>query len=144
VQSDRATLELTTQRYASRVLFVIGGAALGGSLVLSALAKRAENSAEQFLVNQSRRNVTGSELSQYTDSVTERDRWRAVSIVSLASSGLLFVTGFALYEFDNPSRTSSQRTVAPLKQALSSTMVERLRLVPQIAGAAGLWVQGEF
>ena len=61
-RSLRIVLEPTPQRLTSEVLFIGGGAALGASLVFSALAVRAEGRAEQFLGQRAYRNVSNPEL----------------------------------------------------------------------------------
>jgi len=99
----RVELEPTTQRTASRLLFIGGGAALGVGLVLGALAVHSENSAEDFLGRQSHRNVTASELDDYHESIRDRDLYRALSIGHFIAAGSFFITGFFLGEFDHPN-----------------------------------------
>ncbi|HET7542799.1 MAG TPA: PEGA domain-containing protein [Polyangiaceae bacterium] len=103
-QNIRVTLEQTPQRITSQVLFIAGGAALGASLVFSALAIEAEGKAEDFVgqIDHGNRNVTAAALTSYKTSINERDRFRLATGVSLAASAGFFVTGLFLHELDHP------------------------------------------
>jgi tetratricopeptide (TPR) repeat protein len=101
-QNIRVTLDQTPQRISSQVLFIAGGAALGTSLVLSALAIQAEGKAEDFLGDVQHRNVLPAELTSYRSSINERDRYRIATGVSLAASAGFFITGLFLHELDQP------------------------------------------
>ncbi len=135
--SLRLTPETSTQRTVSLVLLVGGGAALGAGLITSALAVRSENRAEEFLGDQSRRNVTSEELAGYRASLNERDRFRIASGVAFASSAGLFITGLFLHELDNPNpekRRGERVAGGP-----------RLRLLPQVSTSnVGALCQGSF
>jgi hypothetical protein len=101
-QNIRVALEQTPQRITSQVLFIAGGAALGASLVLSALAIQAEGSAEEFIGRHEHQNVSAAALTSYNTSITERDRYRLATGVSLAASAGFFITGLFLHELDQP------------------------------------------
>lgn len=109
-QNIRVVLEQTPQRITSQVLFMVGGAALGASLVFSALAIRSEGSAEQFLGRQAAQNVTAPELTSYNTSINDRDRYRLATGVSLAGAAGLFITGLFLHELDQPDPQLLYRT----------------------------------
>lgn len=101
-QNIRVSLEQTPQRIASEVLFIIGGASLGTSLVLSSLAIRAEGDAEQFLGKIKTNNVSPAELTSYKNAINDRDRFRIATGASLAASAGFFITGLFLHELDQP------------------------------------------
>ena len=109
-QNIRVTLEQTPQRIASQFLFAAGGLSLGASLVLSGFAIRAEGDAEQFLRRQHDRNVSPAELTSYETAITERDRYRLFTGVSLAASAGFFITGLFLHELDQPDPQLLYRT----------------------------------
>jgi len=109
-QNIRVTLEQTPQRIASQVLFAAGGASLGTGLVLSAFVIREEGSAEQFLGQHARRNVSAAALTGYNTSINERDRFRLAMGVSLAASAGFFITGLFLHELDQPDPQLLYRT----------------------------------
>jgi hypothetical protein len=133
--SFRLTPEVSTQRTVSLVLLVGGGAALGAGLVTSAFAVRAENRAEEFLGEQSRRNVTSDELAAYRASVNERDRFRVASTVAFASSAGLFITGLFLHELDHPK--PEQRPTEPASPTIN--------VLPQVSSSnLGARLQGAF
>jgi hypothetical protein len=148
VSSARASLELSTQRYESRALLIAGGAALGAGLMLGALAKHAENSAQDFRARQTHHNVTSEELSQYTDSVRTRNQWRALSIASLASAGGLFVVGLLLYEFDFPTVGDRIHGEQPHKRQEATSMTTEktnlVRIAPTVGGFWGMNLQATF
>ena len=101
-QNVRVTLEQTPQRISSQVLFMAGGAALGASLVFSALAIQSEGKAEAFLGAVAHDNVTPAALTSYHTSIDARDRYRLATGVSLAASAGFFITGLFLHELDQP------------------------------------------
>ena len=75
--TELVTLEPTTQRTLSELLFIGGGAALGASIVLSAFAVRSENRAEDFLQQQRSSGTSSSrQLVAYNASIVERNRYR--------------------------------------------------------------------
>jgi hypothetical protein len=144
----RIALEPTRLRIASQVLFISGGAALSASLLLSALAIRAENRTEDFLARRKHDNVTNPELVSYRTAVANRDRYRAAATISVASSVAVFVTGVFLHELDQPTpqqllrrtRGPSRRPGANDKAALGLDLLPVL--VPGNYGGALL--QGTF
>jgi hypothetical protein len=130
----RIKLVPTTQRRASQALLVGGGAALGVGLVLSGLALRSESRAKDFLDRRARGNVSNADLSEYHTTTADRGRYRAAAAVSLASSVGLFLTGFFLYEMDQPNPQELNRPGrapgAEQPGAVSKPTTSRLRLVP--------------
>ena len=102
-QTIRVELEQTPQRIASQALFIGGGAALGASLVASALAIRAEGQAEDFLRSRALGNVTTGDLIRYHSTITDRDRFRIGTTVCLAASAGFFITGLFLHVLDEPN-----------------------------------------
>ncbi|HEX2670995.1 MAG TPA: PEGA domain-containing protein [Polyangiaceae bacterium] len=101
-QNIRVTLEQTPQRITSQVMFILGGASLGTSLVLSSFAIRSEGDAEQFLGKLKTNNVSPAELTSYNTAINDRDRFRLATGVSLAASAGFFITGLFLHELDQP------------------------------------------
>jgi hypothetical protein len=105
-QTIRVPLEQTSQRYVSQGLFISGGAALGASLVFSALTIQAEGRAENFLRRvgpQAHENVSASDLYSYNSSILDRDRYRLATAVCLTASAGFFITGLFLHELDRPN-----------------------------------------
>ncbi len=147
-KSVRVGLEPTTQRLASDAMFIAGGAALGTSLVLSALTIRAENRAEQFLGESARHNVTSAELIGYKNALIDRDRYRLGTTVALAGSAGFFITGLFLHVLDQPDpqllyrpgprARSSPESAAPAKHA-------SIQVAPFVVGAGfGAMIGGQF
>jgi len=101
--TEYVTLEPTQQRKYSELLFIASGAALSSGLLLSALAVRTQNRAEDFLYEQRRHTVTSSQLSAYSASLIERDRYRTAAVVGFASSLGFCITALFLRELDRPS-----------------------------------------
>lgn len=141
--SIAVALEPTFQRGLSEVLFIGGGAALGASLVLSALTVRSENRAEAFLGRREQGNVNSAQLVSYQASVSDRNRYRGGTAVTLASSAGLFITGLFLHELDQPSLQPSRpsvrasgRFVAPSSPHVSSVFSIVPRVDTQQASAA--------
>jgi hypothetical protein len=112
-QDLAVTLDETWQRRASRALFVGGGVALGAGIVLSVLAVGAEDRAQEFLRKQSAGNVSAAELADYHGAVTNRDRFRTATIVSVASAAGLLMTGLFLYEMDRTDPQELNRGLPP-------------------------------
>ena len=118
--TENVTLEPTTQRTLSELLFMGGGGALGVSLIFSAFAVRSENKAEDFLGRRSKRAVTPAELTAYDASLVERNRYRNAAVISAAGSFGMLITGLFLHELDRPLPPGApQRREAPTEAALS-------------------------
>lgn len=142
----RVTLEQTGQRTAALALFISGGAALGGGIVLSAFAVRAEGRAQEFLGRRAGQNVSGGDLDDYHDAIEDRNRFRLASIVSLASAGGLFVTGAFLHELDYPNPRELYRpSFEPEADRDTARVSESLRVLPVLGsdGFGGV-VRGRF
>jgi len=108
-RTEVVTLEPTTQRTLSELLFIGGGAAIGASLVLSAFAVRSENRAEDFLQQWHRKNVDSDQLVAYNASLVERNRYRTAAGVSVAGAFGMFITGLFLHELDQPRSPATRR-----------------------------------
>jgi tetratricopeptide (TPR) repeat protein len=130
--SEVITLERTTQRRLSELLFIGGGAALGASLVWSALAVRAQNDAEDFLMRQSRAPVRSADLIGYDASIVERNRFRTAATVSVAGSLGMFITGLFLHELDRPSMPTAPPRDPTRKE---SAALPRFQLASQAPSA---------
>lgn len=117
--SEHVTLEPTTQRSLSELLFVAGGGALGASLVLSAFAVRSENEAEAFVGRRNHGDGTSTGLVAYNASLEERNRYRTAAVIGVAGSFGMFITGLFLHELDRPSLTGAPRpgSSRPAEQA---------------------------
>jgi hypothetical protein len=140
--TEVVTLESTTQRNLAELLFMGGGAALGGSLVLSAFAIRSEDRAEEFLRRQRHENVTTSQLIAYNASLVERDRYRTAAAVSLAGSLGLFITGLFLHELDRPNAPAAPRHVPhPRREAALHDVAFTPTIAPE---RFGLSLQASF
>ena len=142
-------LEPTSQRIVSDALFIGGGAALGASLVFSALTIEAEGRAEEFLGRRAVANVTNSELTRYNSVIIDRDRYRIATAVSLASSAGFFITGLFLHELDQPNPQHLYRTTpGPAATRRPRAPVDprpQLHVAPLVSGAAlGAWIGGTF
>lgn len=111
--TELVTLEPTTQRAVSELLFIGGGVALGGGIVLSALAVRSQNRAEDFLQHKQFRQVKAAELVAYNASIVERNRYRTGAAIGIAGSLGFFITGLFLRELDRPSLAAAARRVEP-------------------------------
>lgn len=148
-ESIRVTLEPTSQRILSNALFIAGGAALGASLVASALAVRAEGQAEAFLGRRAQRNVTASELYSYNSAIIDRDRYRLGTTVALAAAGSLFITGLFLHELDQPNAQQLFRTTsrpgAERSASAGKRSVSYLQLLPSVSSTElGARIGGMF
>ncbi|MEI9949826.1 MAG: PEGA domain-containing protein [Pseudomonadota bacterium] len=147
-QNIRVVLEQTPQRISSQVLFIAGGASLGASLVFSALAIRAEGGGEDFLRELKHRNISPPELTSYRTSITDRDRYRLATGVSLAASAGFFITGLFLHELDQPDPQLLYRT-APRPGAEvprpAPALQTQLRVAPVFYGnGLGAMLGGTF
>jgi tetratricopeptide (TPR) repeat protein len=130
--TEQVTLEPTTQRMLSEFLFIGGGGALGASLVLSALAVRSENKAEQFLGDRRQHTVSSAQLVAYEASLVERNRYRTAAVIGVAGSFGMFITGLFLHELDRPSALSApRRGSAPRSQSAFS----RARFAPVVSSS---------
>jgi tetratricopeptide (TPR) repeat protein len=157
-QSIRIGLEPTPQRLASEALFIGGGAALGASLVFSALTIRAEDSAEDFLgkatingvpAKHATGNVSSSELVRYDSALIDRDRYRLGTIVCLTGAAGFFITGLFLHELDQPDLRLLYRGAAhPGTDAVplaSDKPKPHIQVAPVVLGAGfGAMVGGVF
>ncbi len=145
-QSVRLTLEPTAQRTAAYGLFIGGGAALGASLVLSAITVRAENQAESFLGKRARGNVTTFERLRYEASVNSRDQYRLATGISLAASAGMFITGLFLYELDQPDAERVRRFGAPpASRPRPPAPQARVRVLPDVqVGHLGAMLNASF
>lgn len=148
-QNIRVALEPTAQRITSEVLFIGGGAALGASLVFSALAIRSEGQAETFLARRAQHNVNNSELFGYNAAIIDRDRYRIGTAVCLAASAGLFVTGLFLHELDQPNPQLLFRTAPrPGAESPPPTLAKSafsVQVAPVVYGSgAGALLGGVF
>jgi len=132
-QTIRVSLEPTSQRIVSEALFIGGGAALGASLVFSALTVDAEGRAEDFLGRRAHGNVSSGDLFRYNSAIIDRDRYRIGSSVCLAASAGFFITGLFLHELDQPNPQLLYRTAPRPGTELPSARSPRLHL--QVAPA---------
>jgi hypothetical protein len=126
------TLEQTTQRRLSKLLFIGGGAALGASLVWSAFAVRAQNDAEDFLRRQQHEPVRSADLVAYDASIVERNRFRTAATVSVAGSFGMFITGLFLHELDRPTVSAAPPREPARKE---SAGLPRFQLTPHASSA---------
>ncbi|MES1173511.1 MAG: PEGA domain-containing protein [Myxococcales bacterium] len=144
-QTIRVPLEQTPQRYISQALFIGGGAALGASLVFSALTIQAEGRAEEFLGRHGRQNVTGPDLYSYRSSILDRDRYRLGTAVCLTASAGFFITGLFLHELDRPNPQLLYRTGPRLGAPAPAPARASLQIAPlAYGGAFGAMVGGTF
>jgi PEGA domain len=157
-QSIRIGLEPTPQRIASEALFIAGGAALGASLVFSALTIRAEGGAEDFLRNATingvpakgaHGNVSSADLLRYDSSLIDRDRYRLGTTVCLAGAAGFFITGLFLHELDQPDSRLLYRAAshpgADAAPPAAESPKPRVQVAPVVLGAGfGAMVGGVF
>ncbi|MET0794776.1 MAG: PEGA domain-containing protein, partial [Polyangiaceae bacterium] len=146
-QTIRVPLEQTPQRIVSQALFIGGGAALGASLVFSALTIQAEGRAEEFLGRRGQGNVSGPALYSYNSSIIDRDRYRLGTGVCLTASAGFFITGLFLHELDRPNPQilyrSGPRSGAP--SAAPAAASASLQIVPLVYGGGfGAMLGGTF
>jgi hypothetical protein len=127
--TEVVTLEPTTQRTLSELLFIGGGAAIGASLVLSAFAVRSENRAEDFLQEYRRKNVDPGKLVAYNASLVERNRYRSAAGVSVAGAFGMFITGLFLHELDQPRSPATRRHDELLRSSASTRNTPRFTFV---------------
>ncbi len=145
-KSIRVGLEQTTQRFVSNAMFIAGGAALGNSLLLSALAIRSENQAEQFLGESAHHNVSSADLIHYNNSLIDRDRYRLGTAVSLASSAGFFITGLFLHVLDQPDPQLLYRPGPRVRPETPTAAPKPSVHVAPLAftGGLGAMIGGEF
>ena len=128
----RVELESTRQRKAANVLFITGAGALAASAIFGAVALNAEGSAQEFLAQQARGNVTSEALADYDDYLATRERFRVASAVSLASAAGLFITGFFLYQLDRPASEEIHRPSQETPRRPANVLTS-VRVVPMTA-----------
>lgn len=108
--TEYVTLEPTTQRTFSELLFIGSGAALGGGIILSAFAIRSENKAEDFLRRRAlNKELRPADLLSYNAALAERARFRTGAAIGVAASLGMLVTGLFLREFDRPNIFAAPR-----------------------------------
>jgi len=105
----RLSPDQSTQRTISYVLLAGGGVGLGASFVLSSLAVRSENRAEDYLAQRTRQNTSAASLINYRANAADRDRFRLATEVGLATSAGMFITGLFLHELDDGVPYERQR-----------------------------------
>jgi tetratricopeptide (TPR) repeat protein len=127
--TEVVTLEPTTQRTLSELLFIGGGAAIGASLVLSAFAVRSENRAEDFLQERRFGNVDSDQLVAYNASLVERNRYRTAAGVSVAGAFGMFITGLFLHELDQPRSPGTRRRDESPRAAANARTTPRFAFV---------------
>jgi hypothetical protein len=141
--TEYVTLEPTGQRRLSEYLFMGGGLALGAGVVLTALAVRSENSAENFLALRERPNeiIKPAQLAAYNAKLVERTRYRTAAAIGIASSLGFFITGLFLHELDQPMLAGATRP----KPASAAKLEPRFDFSPVIAtGDPGASLQLHF
>lgn len=126
--TEYVTLEPTQQRKYSELLFIASGAALTSGLLLSALAVRSQNRAEDFLSEQKYENVSPSQLIAYNASIIERDRYHTAAAVGFASSLGFCITALFLRELDRPSLRAATPTERRPREAAKTS--PRLAFTP--------------
>jgi len=145
-QSVRIGLTPTPQRIASEALFIGGGAALGASLIFSALTVRSEGRAEQFLGERALRNVSSADLVRYDSALLDRDRYRLGTTVCLASAAGFFITGLFLHELDQPNPQLLYRTAlrpaADVSPKAPESPKPHVQVAPVAFGAFGAFGGG--
>lgn len=143
--TEVVTLEPTTQRDISELLFIGGGAALGVSMVLSAFAIREENDAEEFLWLKRQRNVKDAERVAYNASIVGRNRFRTAAAVGVAGAFGMFITGLFLHELDQPRSPAIHRRDDLPRPVERSASVPRFSFASAAPGSdVGASVQVNF
>ena len=147
-QTIRVLLEKTPQRIVSQALFIGGGAALGASLIFSALTIQAEGRAEQFLGRRAHENVSGPDLFSYNSSIIDRDRYRLGTAVCLTASAGFFITGLFLHELDRPNPQilyrGAPRLGAPNSGSVSAQSSVQIAPLVSSGGGFGAMIGGVF
>lgn len=145
-KSIRVGLEPTTQRLAADAMFIAGGAALGTSLVLSALTIRSENQAEQFLGERAHHNVSSIDLLSYRNSIIDRDRYRLATGVALAGSAGFFITGLFLHVLDQPDSQLLYRAGPRVRSESPAPAAKASVRIAPFASTSGIgaMIGGEF
>jgi hypothetical protein len=106
----RVVMRPTGQRLAARSLFVTTAAGVGAGMLLTALAIREENAAEQIYGKREASNISASQLETYKDSLEMRNRFRIGAVASYAVALTALGTGLVLHEFDTPGIHAASRT----------------------------------
>jgi len=96
-------LSWTGQRVAAISLFAVGGATLITGLTFASLALDREHTAQDIDARRKTEPLSPSELEGYRDSVESRDRSRVAAIIGLSAAAGCLLTGFLLYQLDDPS-----------------------------------------
>jgi hypothetical protein len=141
-------LEPTSQRIASRVLFVGGAAALVAGGAFSFLSLYYENQAQEFLARHERGNLSPAELVRYNQDATRRNFYRWFAGGSFAASLGLFVSGLFLHELDTPGPEDLYRSLPPQNNPLAARADQPRRRYDFGAlvapGQFGATLRGEF
>jgi hypothetical protein len=101
--TEYVTLEPTQQRGISELLFIGSGLGVGAGIVLSALAVRSQNNAEELLAIRRFHTISTPQMIAYNASIIERDRYRTAAVIGFASAAGMLITGLFLHELDTPS-----------------------------------------
>jgi hypothetical protein len=126
-------LQWTKQRVAAVSLLITGGASLVAGAVFTGLAVAQEGKASDIEQKRVDGPITPTEREDYADAVETRDRMRALAIGSFAIGASVLVTGFFLYQFDDPNPRE-----APSRAAL------QLNVRPEVGGGVSLALSGRL
>jgi hypothetical protein len=96
-------LSWTGQRVAAISLFAIGGGTLITGLSFAGIALDREHAAKQLDSRRDTTTLSPNERESYEDAVEDRNRARVAAIVGLTAAAGCLLTGFLLYQLDDPS-----------------------------------------
>jgi tetratricopeptide (TPR) repeat protein len=132
-RETRPELRWTKQRGAAVSLLIAGGASVAAGAVFTGLAVGQEGKASDIEAQRGSGSLTPAELDDYQDAVDARDRWRALAVGSFVVGASALLTGFVLYQFDDPDPRE-----APSRAAF------RLNVRPEVGGGVSLALSGRL
>jgi len=127
-------LERTRQRIASYVLLGTGGASLLAAGIQGVVAVQEQTNGQAILQQTKNGNLTQSQLGEYNGSVIARERFRTLSLITLAGAGVLGLAGTITYVYD-VERTTEDAPTHPHAVGFSFAVTP---------SSAGLGIAGRF
>ena len=98
-----ASLQNTTQRYASFAVFGAAGVGAIGGAILTALAFREQSIALEIEALKAAGNIDARQLDSHAAAIANRNDLRGAAVTSFGAAGLLAVVGAGLFFFDRPT-----------------------------------------
>ncbi|MBK8942648.1 MAG: PEGA domain-containing protein [Polyangiaceae bacterium] len=135
------TLETTTQRDLSYVVFAMAGAAAITSGVTTGFAFQAQSTANELLDQQKRSGLEPEDLAAYEGAREDRGRLVIGAAVTGGAAGALLITGLGLFLVDPPERLASTSPDAGPRQPADKeepAPLDEVSILPAVGPDGGM------